>query len=101
MTKIAKEVTTESMIERVALAIYEKRNGRGCKPWSIQTKSHKSPYLDDARAAIEAMREPTIGMLSAADDTIIPDERFHDGPFETDKFTWETMIDAILNEQES
>lgn len=51
------------MIERVARAIYEKRNGQGCRPWSIQTNSHKRAYLDDARAAIEAMREPTPKMV--------------------------------------
>lgn len=39
------------MIERAAKAIYESRNGAGCKPWSIQTKAHKEPYLADARAA--------------------------------------------------
>lgn len=56
---------SESMIERVAKAIYEKRNGAGCKPWSLQTKAHKGPYLDDAKAAIEAMREPAEGQLDA------------------------------------
>lgn len=44
-----------TMVERLARAIYEKRNGAGCRPWSIQTKVHKAPYLDDARAAIEAI----------------------------------------------
>lgn len=45
------------MIERVARAIYESRNGNGCRPWSIQPKAHKSPYLDDARAAMGAIRD--------------------------------------------
>lgn len=56
---------TETMIERAARAIYERRNGAGCKPWSLQTKAHKAPYIDDAKAAIKAMREPTEKMLAA------------------------------------
>ena len=56
------------MVERVAKAIYEKRNGQGCRPWSRQPSAHKFPYIEDARAAIEAMREPTEAMLTAGDD---------------------------------
>jgi hypothetical protein len=52
-----------NMIERCAKAIYAKRNGAGCKPWSLQTKAHKGPYLDDARAAIEEMREDDLKEL--------------------------------------
>lgn len=50
---------TPPMVERVARAIYEKRNGRGCTPWNHQSHAHRAPYLVDACAAIEAMREPT------------------------------------------
>jgi hypothetical protein len=53
------------MVESVARAIYEQRNGYGCKPWGIQTKTHKAPYLSDAEAAIVAMRQPTEVMISA------------------------------------
>lgn len=48
-----------SMIERVAKAVYEGRNGKGCTAWGHLQNAHKAPYLTDARAAIEAMREPT------------------------------------------
>ena len=41
--------------ESVAQAIYEARNGAGCKPWSLQTKAHKAPYLADASAALSAI----------------------------------------------
>lgn len=51
------------MVERVAKAIYEGRNGAGCKPWGRLPSGHKQPYLGDARAAIEAMRNPTLRML--------------------------------------
>lgn len=45
-------MASKELTNTVAKAIYEKRNGRGCKPWSFQTMSHKQPYLDDAEAAI-------------------------------------------------
>lgn len=45
-----------SVIERVAKAIYENRNGRGCKQWTIIPKSHQDPYRSDARAALEAIK---------------------------------------------
>lgn len=48
---------TESIAERVAKAIYQKRNGAGCPPWSRLPAAHKAPYLDDASAAIEAMAD--------------------------------------------
>ena len=47
----------EIVAETVAKAIYEARNGRGCKPWSIQPSSDREPYLTDARAAIDAYQD--------------------------------------------
>lgn len=47
------------MVERVARAIYEGRNGPKCAPWSNLPKGHTDPYRADARAAIEAM-EPLV-----------------------------------------
>lgn len=57
-----------SMIERAARAIYEGRNGSGCKPWSRLTQAHREPYLADVRAAIEAMRDPTDAMIDIGVD---------------------------------
>lgn len=37
--------------DAIARAIYERRNGHGCKPWSLLPKAHKEPYLGDAEAA--------------------------------------------------
>lgn len=79
------------MIERVAKHIYDGRNGRGCKPWGHLPRAHQEPYLVDARAAIEAMREPTEAMEEAALDVrplMMPD---------TPRELWEAMIDAALN----
>ncbi|MCO5072090.1 MAG: hypothetical protein M9944_12870 [Rhizobiaceae bacterium] len=41
-------------LESIAKAIYERRNGHGCKAWTHLPKSHQEPYLGDARAAVEA-----------------------------------------------
>ena len=67
---------SQRAVEAAARAIYEDRNGKGCKPWSLQPKSHKEPYISDARAAISAAlsvdglclvpNEPTQEMLDAA-----------------------------------
>jgi len=58
------------MIERVAAAIYVKRNGAGAKPFRAQPLSHRHAYFADARAAIEAMREPGMNMISAGEDAL-------------------------------
>ncbi|WP_457659616.1 hypothetical protein [Sinorhizobium medicae] len=51
-----------------------------------------------ARAAIEAMREPTTEMLLAGDLTVLTDEEIHRGPFELSKAEWQAMIDAATKE---
>lgn len=77
-----------TMVERVARAIYEGRNGPRCMAWSRHSNEHRRPYIDDARAAIEAMREPTEEMLFAAD-------WLENGT----RAAWQAMIDAALSEQ--
>jgi len=77
------------MIETVARAIYEKRNGTGCKPWPRLPRSHQDPYRSDARAAIEAMRDPTEAMWGAVIDS----------PAKLRRSDWRDMIDAALNEE--
>lgn len=42
-------------IEEAARAIYEDRNGRGCKPWSRLPGTHRENYRADARAAWAAL----------------------------------------------
>ena len=55
------------MIERGAAAIYENRRWMQSDrvPFKELYPSAQSPYLDEARAAIEAMREPTEEMIEA------------------------------------
>lgn len=79
-----------SKIEEVAKAIYEGRNGHGCKAWSRLPKDHQKPYLFDAHAAIKAMREPTRAMSDAGRDNNYM--RYADP-------AWRAMISAALSEE--
>lgn len=88
------------MVERVARAIYEGRNGAGAKAWASQPKSHRAPYLLDARAAIEAMREPTEAMTVAGTATGIDVDRFCPIEYDPDKI-WDAMISAALQPPEA
>lgn len=73
------------MVERVARVLCA-RNG--------EPESCLKFYRDDARAAIEAMREPTAAMVDASD---IGDEEFNvtNSAVCTIEF-WRTMIDEAL-----
>lgn len=66
-------MTRDELIEAIARAIYERRNGYKCAPWSHG--DHKSPYYRDATAALSAIEaagvalvpvEPTAEMLDAS-----------------------------------
>lgn len=47
----------DELVERMARAIYEQRNGYGCTPWNIRSRSHRDPYLADAAASLRAIEE--------------------------------------------
>jgi hypothetical protein len=51
--------------ERIAKAIYEGRNGAGCKPWAKLTVAHKAPYMADAEAALSVMQPQMSGCIKA------------------------------------
>lgn len=78
---------TNEMIERVAKAMMEASTTVGHSSWS-----------DIARAAIEAMREPTEAMIEHADANafggVAPGEPLYHGA----KNTWQHMIDAALSD---
>ena len=82
------------MIERVARAIYEGRNGAGCRAWGAQTISHQEPYLKDATVAIKALREPTAEVKLAA--AAILADRQPDGAARSMSDIWYAIIDATL-----
>jgi len=86
-----------TMVERVARAIYEGRNGVGAVAWAHRQDGYKDPYRADARAAIEAMREPTPEMAVAgfvADAFRTPMARL-EADFEP-KAVHRAMVDAAL-----
>jgi hypothetical protein len=76
------------MLERVALALLEADIGPGGWP---ETWVNREIWYRRARAAIAAMREPTLAMLLATEDCPgIGDER---GGVRAE---WEAMIDEAL-----
>ncbi len=81
-------MASKELIEKVAKAIYESRNGAGRTPWSQLPWSHKVPYMDDAEAArksfFAALHEPTEGMVNAV---------FDDGNGSI-KDDWQTALNA-------
>jgi len=88
------------MIERVAEAIWDARierggPGRTLMPWPLYPEADWCRAT--ARAAIEAMREPTEKMLEAGD---LPgwDDYVTAG---LSKEIWQAMIDAALNPTQS
>ena len=60
---------TESIIERVAQAVYNRANAQTqsgtLPPWAGASAYNRNNAIGATRAAIEAMREPTDAMLMA------------------------------------
>lgn len=54
-----------NMREKIARAIYAKRNGVGSAPWGNRPDTHKHPYLVDADAALDALIDATPEMIRA------------------------------------
>ena len=70
---------TESMIERVARALYQSdvtaNYEDGARPdfrasWDVEYPGRRARYRGYARAAIEAMREPTYEMRAAYGEAV-------------------------------
>lgn len=87
-----------SKVEEVARAIFEE-DGTGYPalsvPFEEQSWKVRERYSDLARAAIEAMREPTPGMIEAMNRTRMAIQ----GGYEVDASPWEAAIDAALSEE--
>ena len=83
-----------TMIEKMAQAAYEKFNENqiGCcePPWDELPPGFKERMVDAQRAAIEAMREPSLTMIEAAWVAGVDDENVSG--------VWEGMVDAALGE---
>ena len=87
------------MIERVAAAMWERTHDGRWDDWGDGQDESRIIHRDDARAAIEAMREPTDAMEAAGDDTFVyytHSTSLLDGDATV---CWRAMIDAALKEQ--
>lgn len=92
-----------TMIERVARALMEADGKKPAVCAGVCTYSRDwREYADDARTAIAAMREPTEGMVMAAEPTMQDFGwacREQVGPFPTQADIFTRMIDAALEER--
>lgn len=89
-----------TMVERVARAIWAKATelvpDGDRVPWEDVNYGFQADILGQARAAIEAMREPTPDMLKGSGGW---DEKIHwNEPFPNALGHWRAMIDAALSE---
>lgn len=94
-----------TMIERVARAIRRKYN---VEIFGRDEDSGWEFSVDQARAAIEAMREPTPAQLTATEEVVTGYDDFacgdgtlylsYPGSHDRAKEAWTTMIDAALQE---
>lgn len=70
----------DATIFRVAKAIYEGRNGRGCRPWANLPSSHQHPYLNDARVALAALSVSDGSPSGSRPKGLIEDDSASDAP---------------------
>ncbi len=83
------------MVERVASAMFCAEYGYDADRWDdADEEGEKFEYRRLARAAISAMREPTIAMCAAGDEK----HRGVDDPDDTPEL-WRAMIDAAFADE--
>lgn len=86
------------MVERVAKAIFD-RGSVLQKPWEEADDGHREFYRSLARAAIEAMREPTEAMVDVvAPSLFLPGVTTPKSERRTASSIFTGMIDAALKE---
>lgn len=93
---------TDSMIERVAEAIYYSQRAATAREkdqWGKAGEMQRAGYLADARAAIEAMRTPTEAMCDATDCLDVYWAYESGGRPGMPSDVWSTMIYAALKEK--
>lgn len=78
-------------IEQVAIALWRDRYPE--RDWD---DSEKRDYMGHARAAIEAMREPTGDMMVAAEDVVPCLSSFADKEKSPSYMAYQAMIDRAL-----
>ncbi|TBY60130.1 hypothetical protein E0H46_31655 [Rhizobium leguminosarum bv. viciae] len=90
----------DTMIERVAKAIYTKNANRSNNPnilsWGQIPPSHRQFWCECAAAGIEEMRTPTEAMVEAS-AAIYGDNYLYRHRYSKDQ--WRAMVDSALNEE--
>lgn len=89
---------TNSMIERVAKAIYDANPEAQRFTWSYADSFLKEQARRMGRAAIEAMREPTEDMLNAKAENVLGTVESINSylDYHSAEQIWRSMIDEIL-----
>lgn len=90
------EMKTSGMVERVARALHTVDDARSrpdlAVEWEACLPVYQKMKLEEARAAIDAMREPTEAMMDASN-------REWDGRMSyRSSGAWRAMVDAALSE---
>lgn len=91
----------DSMVERVAMAIYYDRYPKGSNvslcTWEQADERDREDYRSHARAAIQALREPTISIIRSLDRRVGRTAESQ-GNFDFEiRLMWQQMIDAALS----
>ncbi len=97
-----------AMLEKVARAIAEHNEPGMWDRTAGENWAWRKGYINDARAAIEALREPSEGMRKAASECAFDRATFaypkghasYEVHVSAEEY-WQAMIDFILNEQAS
>lgn len=81
-------------IEEIAKAAYDRRFGQTKPGWSSLTSEEKGPYILDAVAFLEVIRQPTPAMMKAGADFL----KEKDWPLPTGYLSgvWLKMVHAAL-----
>lgn len=82
-------------IERAARVIAELAGGG---PWERMSEPHRESYIDEARAVIAAIREPSEAMVQAYADGIDKDACISPEAYWIRDDGFSAMIDALLEE---
>lgn len=77
-------------LERAARALYQRLGTEIADPENLGEDERWPEFVDDARAVLQAIREPSDAMLDAAGKA---------DPLECRSGEWRAMIDAAMEEQ--
>lgn len=82
------------IIEKVAKVIAATTYAGGHAVWDTLSDQERGVFIDAARGSLEAMREPTEGMIERGSDARQPGNSRWGNSLKT----WQHMIDAALSQ---